>query len=178
MNIRETICSEREEGLLKLIACAGFYTDSYKKHINITNSTLKKAQDKGFILKNPPIVIYGKMTNIYTLTDKGIKFVKSNYLINPYRSRERQIEHDFILGEIYLMLSESERNTWKTETELELKYPEIVVVDGVYTDGRDGKLVGVEVITENYSKDMIKAKENFIKNKCNKGLVINTKNLK
>lgn len=177
LDIKDFILSEEEETLFKLIARTGFFVDPYKTDMTISQYTINKNVRKGLIEKNSPTLIFTKLCTTYSLTQKGTNLVKNKFLINPYRSRERQVEHDFILGKVYLNLSEEEKNTWKTETELQLKYPKISVVDGIYLD-RYNNRVGVEVITESYPKRIINSKKAFIEKYCDREIIINTKEVR
>lgn len=162
--------------LLLFIARTGFYTDSFKNNLRISNVSVMKLMKKGLIVRNNPILLFGKFSYIYTLTDNGIDYVKNIFFVNPYKGRKHQIEHDYILGKIYSLIDDKEKNTWVTETELMLKHPNEIVIDGLYTDN-NGNKVGVEVLTSNYSKDVIKAKKLFIKNHCDKDIIIDMREL-
>ena len=91
------------------------------------------------------------------LTEKGKETVKNELLIRPYNGQLDQAEHDFVLGKIYGMISEKEKDSWITETDLEIIYPGETIIDGFYIDNKKRK-VGVEILTDNYKKNIIEEK--------------------
>lgn len=169
--------SKKEKDFLLLLARTGYYCNSYIKHFNIQNNTLTNLLEKELIEKKNPVIIFGKMMSRYVLTSNGKKVVKNHFLTKPYSGKSDQLEHDFILGKIYLMTGEIERNTWLTETDLGTMYPNEPVIDGVYTNSRNEK-VGVEVLTDSYSNSMIEERKSFIDKYCDKKIVIHTKELR
>ena len=174
MIITDYLISEKEANLLKQIARTGVFVNVFLKDLKISNKMVYKCLEKKLIEKGANKLIYGELLSTYYLSETGKEIIKKRYLINPYRSKPNQIEHDFLLGKIYLSLSDEEKETWITETELMLIHPTIVVTDGVYICN-DNKKVGVEVITESYSKKDIEYKERFINKHCDKKLILKTK---
>ena len=169
--------SKKEKDFLLLLARTGYYCSSYRKHFNIHNNTLINLFENELIEKKNPVIIYGKMMSRYVLTNKGKKVVRNHFATKPYSGKSDQLEHDFVLGKIYLMIEEIERSTWLTETDLSAMYPNEPVVDGVYTSVRNQK-VGVEILTDNYSNSMIEERKSFIDKYCDKKIVIHTKELR
>lgn len=168
------ILTDKEAELLKLIANTGVYVNNFNKKLDIGKKIIDKCVKKGWIEKDSNKLIYGSLFSTYYLSKLGKEIVKGKFLISPYRSKPNQVEHDYILGRIYLNLTSEEKDTWINETELMLRYPRKNVTDGLYVNSI-GEKVGVEVITDSYTTNIIKEKEAFIKEKCNRGLVVNTK---
>lgn len=104
----------------------------------------------------------------YTLTQKGKRFIKNNYNFKNFQHTQ-SIEHDSIISDKYFELTEKERKSWRTETALKLvleKYSylqkegkEYSATDAFYIR-EDGKRIGFEVVTSNYTRANIKAKRN------------------
>lgn len=163
--------SKKEEEMLKLIGRVGFFIINFKDKSGLTKETMYSLVKKELIYKRNGVFIYTKLHTPYCLTDKGIHLVKSRYLINPYRFRKLQAEHDFVLANIYLSLKQDDRERWITETTLGIKYSEESVLDGMYINIKN-EVVGVEVITSNYTKLKIKAKQMFIDKHCTKSILI------
>lgn len=105
----------------------------------------------------------------YTLTQKGKRFIKNNYNFKNFQHTQ-SIEHDSIISDKYFELTEKERKSWRTETALKLvleKYSylqkegkEYSATDAFYIR-EDGKRIGFEVVTSNYTRANIKAKKIF-----------------
>lgn len=105
----------------------------------------------------------------YTLTQKGKRFMKNNYNFNNFQHTQ-SVEHDSLISDKYFELTEKERKSWRTETALKLvleKYSylqkegkEYSATDAFYIR-EDGKRIGFEVVTSNYTRANIKAKKIF-----------------
>ena len=172
--------SERARDLLYFIARTGFYCEHFNKSINVSDFTITKLINNGVLEYKNPMLIFGKMMGVYILSKSGIKTVKKQLLIRPYKPSVgglNQLEHDFILGKVYERLNKVERDTWITETDLAILYPEGTVVDGLYTN-MNGNKVGVEILTNTYSKSIIEDKMKFIDKYCDKKIVVNTTDIK
>jgi hypothetical protein len=104
----------------------------------------------------------------YTLTPKGKRFIKNNYNFKNFQHCQ-SIEHDSVISDKYFELTEKERKTWRTETDIKLvleKYSylkkegkEYSATDAFYVRS-DGKKIGFEVVTSSYTKACIQAKRN------------------
>ncbi|NAS19602.1 hypothetical protein GND98_017520 [Clostridium butyricum] len=104
----------------------------------------------------------------YTLTQKGKRFMKNNYNFKNFQHTQ-SIEHDSIISDKYFELTEKERKSWRTETDIKLvleKYSylrkegkEYSATDAFYVRS-DGKKIGFEVVTSSYTKACIQAKRN------------------
>ena len=105
----------------------------------------------------------------YTLTQKGKRFMKNNYNFKNFQHTQ-SVEHDSLISDKYFELTEKERKTWRTETDIKLvleKYSylqkegkEYSATDAFYIR-EDGKRIGFEVVTSNYTRANIKAKKIF-----------------
>ena len=117
---------------------------------------------------------------VYRLTDRGRNYIQKELgIIHFYRSSS--CVHDLALAGKYLSLTNSERDTWTTESEQrdifednlknmlyeqaeELRQMserhEISPVDASYTSN-SGEHIGVEIITSSYGDAEIQAKEEF-----------------
>ncbi|GLC31148.1 hypothetical protein [Clostridium omnivorum] len=164
--------------LLKSIGRTGLITLDLLPYLDITESRLNQHIFSGNIEKKGNYCLYGSITSIYGLTEKSKKRLKNEYSFYIYKSDLTQLEHDYALTKIYMYLRFSEKESWITETELHNKYPnEPKVLDGMYIN-KIGK-IGVEVTTNNYSKEDIELKKNFIKKYCDDYIMIHAyKNIK
>lgn len=173
----DLIVTEKESRVIKMIAKTGFYIQDYNKKLGISKAIIETCLSKELIYGGDGVLIYRKFCQPYYLTHKGNSIAKNRYLINPYRSKYTQTEHDFILGNIYLSLSFIEQESWVTETTLNTIFQGMSVPDGMYTS-LDKELVGIEVLTNNYSKLEKKNLSNFISKYCDKSIVLNSDKLK
>lgn len=129
---------------------------------------------------------YEKDIVCYKLTNLGKDLAKEKFQIdNFYKSNGNS--HDLILAQKYLSLTETERATWKTETELQAdfrhkldvlrghdemeKYEdllnryesrEISICDATYVSD-SGEIVVYEAVTSSYGKQELQAKIEFCK---------------
>ena len=111
----------------------------------------------------------------YKLTPRGVNYAKK-YIIPDYQIySSRSICHDVYMSDHYFTkMSDTERETIKTETEIKSEWKEMVAnederidapqdyscVDFMYKSD-SGEMIGFEVITENYTEADIQAKRNF-----------------
>lgn len=103
----------------------------------------------------------------YTLTPKGKRFIKNNYNFKNFQHCQ-SIEHDSVISDKYFELTEKERKTWRTETDIKLvleKYSylkkegkEYSATDSFFYLRETGEKVGYEVVTSSYTKSSIQAK--------------------
>lgn len=166
----------KEESLIKTISKTGFFFEMYLTNLNMSTKIIYSCIKKGFIVRERPVFIFSNLTTPYSLTEKGKELASNRYSISPYRTSINQAEHDYVLGSIYTSLSQDEQSSWETETSLLVRYPGQSVVDAIYIDSFNN-IVGVEVITDDYSEDEINAKLHFIKNYCDKKIIIYTKDI-
>ena len=171
MNENYISVSKKEEDMLKFLARIGFFIIDFKEKLGFSERIIYSLLKKELIYKEKSMFIYTKLHIPYCLTNKGMTLVKNRYLINPYRFRMSQAEHDFVLANIYLSLSKEDRGRWVTETALGLKYPNESVSDGMYVNSNN-EMVAVEVLTNNYSDIAKEAKQKFIDKHCSKSIIV------
>lgn len=165
--------TERDIQLLKSIARTGFTTDTLIEELGLTSYQLKKAIDNEFIIYKGNHFVYGDLKKIYILSPKAKYRMKSEFLINPYKSDLSQLEHDYCLAKVYCSLNRKEQSSWITETELRIKFNYDKTTDAMYISSA-GERVGVEIITDSYSKDEIDKKMDFIRNYCDSYTMFHT----
>lgn len=127
----------------------------------------------------------GEQLVAYKLTKQGKQLLEREWGVkNHYNAQS--VNHDLGISNKYFSLSEKERETWKTETELrqelEEKLQEIKTIDyeryqeinrmleeklistpdGAYIDKETGIETYFEVITNSYGQTEIEAKERFV----------------
>jgi DNA-binding PadR family transcriptional regulator len=158
--------TSKDSSLLKGIAKTGV-TSHYdaKNEIGLSEKRLKNLEKEKYIISKNVLVNKGRnIIKTYYLSDKGKSYIKTKTDIkNLYRSNERQIEHDLKLSSIYYSLDEEEKGTWKNENDLIDNYKInnsnktlSTMIDATYQT--NGFVVGVEVITKNYTREQIEEK--------------------
>lgn len=111
----------------------------------------------------------------YKLTESGVNYAK-RYIIPEHQIyASKSIVHDVYMSDHYFTkMSETERETIKTETEIKSEFKEMLIsgeidketydscscVDFSYTSD-SGEVIGFEVVTENYTQQDIQAKQTF-----------------
>jgi carboxypeptidase C (cathepsin A) len=98
--------------------------------------------------------------------------MRSDFLINIYKSDATQLEHDYVLSKIYIYLRYDQKESWKTEGALQQMYGINKTTDGLFIS--NGCKIGVEVITDSYSKEEIEQKKNFIRKYCDDYIMVHT----
>lgn len=165
---------EKDIQLLKAIARTGLMVEKLLPFLGISETRLRQHIASGYIEKKGVHLLYGNATNIYMLSAKGKKKVQSEFAINLYKSDLSQLEHDYILLKVYLYLQVEEKESWQTESKLVIDYPQSPkTTDGLYINS-SGKSIGVEVITDSYTKDDIDMKIDFIRYQCDDCIMIHT----
>lgn len=167
--------------LTSISRCGHCTTDHLKTFIadkRITNYVRDKLVTKEVLNKNN-----GEQIEGYKLTAKGREFIEKEWGIkNNYIAQS--VNHDVGIANKYFSLTQEERESWKTESELKLEFHErvdelratdylryeevnkmredklISVVDSSYVQG--GAEIYFEVITNSYGQSEIQAKERFI----------------
>lgn len=157
---------------LSLINC-GFITPHLAKHhFKISDKILNSLVKKGELEKTIK-VIFGKSNYIYTLSNESLKKFR-NEGFHIYKHDSNQLEHDYLLQSVFLSISDEEKLTWQNETALKSKLgKKVSSSDAIYI--RDNKIIGVEVLTPNYSKGTINSKMQFISRVCDESFVLHTK---
>lgn len=177
--------TSKDDTLLKTLHDVGYVNEHHAtKIIGVGKQRLKNFHRDGIVESR---VYFDSKTkaliDTWCLTPKGVQLVRRHYnLTSHYKSQS--IRHDLALADRYLCLTEEERSTWRTEKSLrmelrkklddlyrakdfkaaeELRYSIenhlISPVDGGYE--YNGKLCGVEILTSNYGKQELAAKQEF-----------------
>lgn len=157
---------------LALINC-GYITEYLaKKYLNINNNYLNTLVKNNDLIKNRNM-LFGKMTTIYSLSEKSSKiFKEEGFFI--YKHDVSQLEHDYLLAKTFLSLPDLIKQTWKNETELKIKFGKTAATtDAIII--KDNKIIGIEVLTPSYKKQNIIDKMNFISIFCDDHILINLK---
>jgi predicted transcriptional regulator len=158
-------------------------TEDLKKHCNVTDGRIKNYVRDGYMEK----ILYKEDKEIkeaYTLTTKGRDLAEREWnLRDHYHAQTKSPYHDLQLSEKYFSLSEQERDTWRTESQVRNEFLEkleqlrergeeqlanqyynmmqdrlISMPDGVYTT-ETGVMTAYEVITDSYGRQEMLAKE-------------------
>jgi len=141
---------------------SGFSETSYNRM-----KDMKMIEDKKYMVN-------GKEVSVVRLTGTGKKFVKSAVCDKLYKYNTRQLSHDLKLSEKYMSLSQKERDTWIHEGKMDEQYkkmgitPEkmetenIKTIDACY-ENISGEMVGVEIVTGNYSGEVLQGKMNAMR---------------
>jgi carboxypeptidase C (cathepsin A) len=164
--------TEKDIQLLKAIARTGLITENLLPMLGITRQRLRQHIISGNIEKKGTYMLFGSLTNIYTLTEHAKRRMRSDFLINIYKSDATQLEHDYVLSKIYIYLRYDQKESWKTEGALQQMYGINKTTDGLFIS--NGCKIGVEVITDSYSKEEIEQKKNFIRKYCDDYIMVHT----
>ena len=120
----------------------------------------------------------------YKLTSCGRKFVEKKYGFKGHQ-KAQSIAHDLRIANKYFSLTEKERDTWTTESELRERYKDILEQIRQEDPGRYDELkqleeehkisavdcsyitrqnveIAFEVVTKNYGRQELEAKERFV----------------
>jgi hypothetical protein len=165
---------EKDVQLLKAIARTGLMVEKLLPLLGISETRLRQHIASGYIEKKGVHLLYGNATNIYMLSSKGKKKVQSEFAINLYKSDLSQLEHDYILLRVYLYLQAGEKESWQTESKLQLDYPQSAKTSDAMYINISGKRIGVEIITDSYTKDDIDRKIDFIRYHCDDYIMLHT----
>lgn len=144
----------------------GYLKPEHFKELHISDKRLNQYQKEG-LLDNKTYYNQreGKVETSYYLTSKGQKYVSQNLAIKTFY-HSNSASHDSKLADKYFSLTQEERDTWVSEVDLRLAYPELnpsqgySPTDAQYT-ATTGTTTCVEVVTQNYSKEMIQQKIDF-----------------
>ena len=111
----------------------------------------------------------------YKLTERGVNYAKKYIIPGHQIYASKSIVHDVYMSDHYFTkMSDTERETIKTETEIKSEFKEMLVsgeiskytydscscVDFSYTSD-SGEIIGYEVVTDNYTQQDIQAKQTF-----------------
>lgn len=179
--------TSKDEKMLKAFRCCGYISkDMLKEKLSMADIRLMNFQRDGYIEKIMfADKIQNKVIETYRLTENGKEFIIKNFeLSNYYRSTS--IAHDLEVAKIYMNCSETERESWKTESELRerfneytdtpreenrfeeyfriqeyLQENEVSSIDGSYISDETGMEMSAEVVTDHYGRTEIEAKVAF-----------------
>lgn len=155
--------------------CCGILSREQLSELGFTNHRLKLYKKSGWIKEVVKNDNNGNQIKGGYLSRDGYEFARKELFMSGFYSPQlSSIEHDLKMGGTYISLTEEERQSWVTETELRTMYSakvasgEIVeeegkhysTCDGAYIDS-NGEIQMVEVIGSGYTKAMIVAKKNF-----------------
>lgn len=154
-----------KQALLSIARCAHVREEHLLKLITI--SRIKSLIEQKLIDKRKCYNPAYPFTS-YTLTQKGKRFMKKNYNFKNFQHCQ-SVEHDSIISDKYFELTEKERKSWRTETDIKLvleKYSYMQKegkgyssIDAFYVRS-DGKKIGYEVVRNSYTRGCIQAKKN------------------
>lgn len=172
-----------EKCLLSISFCGHISHDNAREFIaekRISNYIRDGLVTKEVFSKNNGEQLVG-----YKLTAEGRKFVEREYGFKEHQIAQ-SLNHDLGIANIYFSLSQEERDTWKTETQIRNEFEErieeirlndyeryeeinkliearqISIIDCSYIDKETGIENYTEVITNSYGQAEIEAKERFI----------------
>lgn len=177
----------KDEKMLKALRACGYITrDMAKQNLSMSEHRVQNFIRDGYLEKiGFSDVKNQKIIDTFRLTKSGERLIEKKFgLRNCYRSSS--ISHDLEVAKIYMNCSETERETWKTESELReqfqelltamreqdrfdeydrlqsyLEQNEISAVDGSYISDETGIEESAEVITDSYGREEIAAKVTF-----------------
>ncbi|KZL88862.1 hypothetical protein CLMAG_57660 [Clostridium magnum DSM 2767] len=174
MHLKEIgIEMEQDIQLLKAIAKTGLMVEKFLPMLGLNQTRLRQHLASGNVEKKGRFLIYGSATNVYTLTPRTKKRMQGDFLINLYKGDIGQLEHDYVLLRTYLYLSAEEKESWLTESRLQIDYPHSAkTTDAMYIS--NGKKIGVEIITSSYMAEDIEAKKEFIRYNCDDYIMLHT----
>lgn len=163
------------ENLLYAIANCGLMTEYLAlKHYTCHLQDLNYLISQDILKKSGVFLLFGKATTIYVLSSIG-KSLFNDYNKVLYKSDSSQLEHDYLLLKVYSSLPNDTKTTWQSEPELKSIY-KTTCCDGLFIF--NGKIIGVEIITNNYTKLAINERFNFINKFCDDFISINPSEIK
>ena len=169
---------EKDLRLLKGMANIGFVSEETLINYKIS----KKRINQHIATKHVEIkktIINTNLTNTYILSNIGKEIIKRKYSIDCYKGNIVNPNHDYVLSEFYSLLKPEEQDSWLNENTLYKLFNNKVekTTDGLFIS-RKGLKIGIEVITNNYSKKDIYKKREFIKNYCDDHIILHADNYK
>lgn len=165
---------EKDVQLLKAMARTGIMVEKFLPMLGLSQTRLRQHIASGNIEKKGIYLIYGAATNVYLLSSKAKRRMQGDFLINLYKSDISQLEHDYVLLKTYLYLSVKEKESWITESRLQIDYPQSVKTTDAMFISNNGKRIGVEIVTNNYTLEDIEAKKKFIRYHCDDFIMLHT----
>lgn len=161
------LTSKDKEMLRAFWNCGRLSSDHLKGGLAMSDRRVVNFQRDGYVEKARLLNLKTKeMDAVYQLTEKGRSTVES-YLNLTHCYKSNSGRHDLAVADKYFSLTKDERNTWQTEGQLrersygyETEGKRISATDGAYV-AENGRFIAFEVVTRNYGKAEIEAKENF-----------------
>lgn len=178
--------TSKDQVFLKSLRDVGYLSQRHiKEEITLADKRLLNYMRDGYIEKCGYINRQTKESEfVYRLTSKGRTLAETQLNYRDFY-KSSSARHDLALADKYFSLSEADRATWRTETEMRkqfkqrieqlhqrgqharaftldeaLKKREISIPDGAYV--RDGQIYTVEIVTAAYGTAELAAKEAFI----------------
>lgn len=172
-----------EKALMSISRCGHVSHNNLKEFIaekRILNYIRDELVTKEVFSKNNGEQLVG-----YKLTAEGRKIVEREYGFKDHQIAQ-SLNHDLGIANVYFSLSQEERDTWKTETQIRNEFEErveeirlndyeryeeinklieerqISIIDCSYIDKETGIENYTEVITNSYGQAEIESKERFI----------------
>lgn len=173
----------RDQKALLAVSKCGYVSHTNLKNF-VADSRIKNYCRDGYIIKETVTKPNGEVLEGYKLTKQGREFVAKEYGFKDHYHAQ-SLNHDLGVANKYFSLTEQERETWKTETELrnefeeklnqlyhenyeryneireQLEQGQISMPDCSYTSEK-GVEIAYEIITNNYGQQEIEAKEKFV----------------
>ena len=164
------------KNLIYALANCGIMTKNIARDLfKIHHKTLNNLVNNNTLIVKGNLVLYGKATTIYVLTEETKNSIRKLGK-SPYKTNTSQLEHDYLLLRAYSTLPASIQNTWLNETELKEMYPNSATTDGLFIV--HNKKIGIEVITPNYTPEIVNRKLNFGEIYCDKLITLNTNDIR
>ncbi|MGU8973039.1 hypothetical protein ACEE21_12990 [Clostridium baratii] len=172
-----------EKALMSISRCGHISHNNLREYI--AEKRILNYERDGLVTKEVFSKNNGEQLVGYKLTAEGRKFVEREYGFKEHQVAQ-SLNHDLGIANIYFSLTQEERDTWKTETQIRDEFEErlqqirindyerykeinklieerqISVVDCSYVDKETEIENYVEVITNSYGQAEIEAKERFI----------------
>lgn len=164
----ETFTSKDKDMLRAFRNCGRLSNDHLKDNLTMSDRRVVNFQRDGYVEKAWLLNRKTKeMDAVYQLTEKGRSAVES-YLNLTHCYKSNSGRHDLAMADKYLSLTKDKQHLWQTEGELRETYRErfgdlqdnVSSPDGAYV-AENGRFIAFEVVTRNYGKAEIEAKENF-----------------
>lgn len=161
---------------LYAIANCGIMTKNIaRQSYNLHHKTLNHLVKNNTINIKGNLLLYGKVTTIYVLSENTKNIIRKDAKYS-YKTNTSQLEHDYLLLKSYSSLPLHVQSTWLNETELKEIYSPSVTIDAMFIV--NDKKIGLEVLTSNYTNEMIKGKLEFGSINCDKLITMNTSDIK
>lgn len=153
------------------IKCAKLFTVGWTvpekiavEHSGVTNNTLKRWEQKGYIEKKA-----NDKTWFYKPTDYGVLHIEKATGNHCHKTNESSWRHNYELLNRYCSIEEKEQDSWLTEADLkkiamenDWDFKEVSCTDGAYIDSNTGEWQCIEIVTKHYKQEHIEKKIEFV----------------